>query len=261
MALDFNALDAIAHAVHGDPFSILGMHEVDGKLEVRCFRPHADRVGVIDTRSGAEVAQLDKQHPAGFFAGTVPGRARFPYRLALSNAGGSWVEEDPYRFTTVLSDYDIYLLAEGTHHRSHEQLGAHPREIDGVAGVAFAVWAPNARRVALIGDFNDWDTRRHPMRLRIAPGIWELFVPGIGAGALYKYSIRGPHGEVLPDKADPFALQAERPPRTASVVAALPTPIPPRADDQAQTTDKPITIYEVHLGSRKRCAVNRYLSY
>ena len=265
MALDFNALDAIAHAVHGDPFSILGMHEVDGKLEVRCFRPHADRVAVIDTRSGAEVAKLDKQHPAGFFAGTVPGRARFPYRLALSNAGGSWVEEDPYRFTTVLSDYDIYLLAEGTHHRSHEQLGAHPREIDGVAGVAFAVWAPNARRVAVIGDFNDWDTRRHPMRLRIGAGIWELFVPSIGVGALYKYSIRGPHGEVLPDKADPFALQAERPPRTASVVAALPAAIAAKpataAGDQAQTMDKPIAIYEVHLGSWKRGDGNRYLSY
>src|SRR6185369_7166193 len=129
------------------------------------------------------------------------------------NAGGGWQEDDPYRFPPVLSDYDLHLLAEGTHHTAHERLGAHLREIDGVAGIAFALWAPNARRVAVIGDFNDWDHRRHAMRLRHGAGIWELFVPGAGAGTLYKYAIRGPRGESLPEKADPFAFHAEPPPR------------------------------------------------
>jgi 1,4-alpha-glucan branching enzyme len=259
MTLDFDALDAIAHGSHGDPFAIFGMHETDGHLEVRCFQPHAERAGVIDARSGGEVATLAKIHPAGFFSGVVPGPARFPYRLALANAGGSWTIDDPYRFTLVLSDYDIYLLAEGTHHRAYEQLGAHKRRIDGVDGVAFAVWAPNARRVALIGDFNDWDHRRHPMRLRYGAGIWELFMPGLDAGALYKFAIRGAEGEVLPEKADPYAFAAEAPPNTASVV--WPLPEPDQARGEAQTTDKPIAIYEVHLGSWKRAEANRYLSY
>ncbi|MBV8166508.1 MAG: 1,4-alpha-glucan branching enzyme [Alphaproteobacteria bacterium] len=259
MSLDLDALDAIASGIHGDPFSVLGMHEVDGRLEVRCFHPHAERAAVVDARSGKELAPLARLHPAGFFAGPVPGRARFAYRLAFTNPGGSWTTEDPYRFPTVLSDYDIYLLAEGTHHRSYEQLGAHPRTMEGVAGVAFAVWAPSARRVAVVGDFNDWDDRRHPMRLRQGAGIWELFVPELAPGALYKFSIRGPQGEVLPEKADPFAFGTELPPHTASVVAPLPDVHVPRGE--AQTTDKPIAIYEVHLGSWKRGDGNRYLTY
>ncbi len=259
MTLDLDALDAIAQGSHSDPFAILGMHDVDGQIEIRTFQPHADRVGVIDARSDAEVAQLPRLHPAGLFAGAVPGRARFPYRLALSNPGGSWIIDDPYRFPLVLSDYDIYLLAEGTHHRAYEQLGAHPRTLDGVAGVAFTVWAPNARRVAVIGDFNDWDARHHPMRLRQGAGIWELFVPGLAAGALYKFALRGPHGEMLPEKADPYAFSSEAPPRTASVVWPLPDVHTPRGE--TQTIDKPIAIYEVHLCSWKRGDANRYLTY
>jgi 1,4-alpha-glucan branching enzyme len=259
MTLDLDALDTIAQGIHNDPFAILGMHEIDDHLEVRCFQPHAERVGVIAADTGSEIAQLTRLHAAGFFAGTVPGRARFAYRLALSNAGGAWTIEDPYRFPLVLSDYDIYLLAEGTHHRSYERLGAHGRQIEGVDGTAFAVWAPNAHRVAVIGDFNDWDHRCHPMRLRQSAGIWELFLPGVGVGALYKFAIRGPHGEVLPEKADPFAFSAEPPPRTASVVWPLPAAQPGTGDPQ--TIDKPISIYEVHLGSWKRGDGNRYLSY
>ena len=259
MTLDMDALDAIAHGLHGDPFAVLGMHEVDGRLEVRCFQPTADRVGVIDAGSGGEIAELTRLHPAGFFAGAVPGRGRFAYRLALSNAGGSWTVEDPYRFPLVLSDYDIYLLAEGTHHRSYERLGAHLRVIEGVAGVAFAIWAPNARRVAVIGDFNGWDHRLHPMRLRQTAGIWELFVPGLDAGALYKFAIRGPQGEELPEKADPYAFSTECPPNTASVV--WPPPAADAAGGEPQTADKPIAIYEVHLGSWKRGDGNRHLTY
>ena len=176
MTLDLDALDAIARGAHGDPFAIFGMHELDGHLEVRCFQPHADRAGVIDARSGTEVAQLAKIHPAGFFSGTVPSRTRFPYRLALGNAGGSWTVDDPYRFPLVLSDYDIYLLAEGTHHRSYEQLGAHPRVIDGVDGVAFAVWAPNARRVA-VGAARDRIERVEIQGHGCAPVIREVRPP------------------------------------------------------------------------------------
>jgi 1,4-alpha-glucan branching enzyme len=262
MTLDLDALDAIARGSHADPFAILGMHEIDGNLEVRCFQPHAETAAVVDARSGSKLAELTRLHPSGFFAGTVPGRARFPYRLALANQGGSWTIEDPYRFPPVLSDYDIYLLAEGTHHRSYEQLGAHPREMDGVAGTAFAVWAPNARRVSVIGDFNDWDDRRHPMRLRQSAGIWELFVPELGAGALYKFAIRDPHGEKLPEKSDPYAFCAEAPPNTASIVWPLPSLQPaPEPNAERQTPDQPLTIYEVHLGSWKRADGNRFLSY
>jgi len=259
MTIDLATLDAITQGTHGDPFAVFGMHAVNGHLEVRCFQPHAEHADVIDARSGATVAALTRLHPAGVFAGSVPGRERFPYQLRLSNQGGSWTVDDPYRFSLVLSDYDIYLLAEGTHHRGYEQLGAHPREMDGCPGVAFAVWAPNARRVAVIGDFNDWDARRHPMRLRQGSGIWELFIPNVAPGALYKYAIRGPYGEALPEKADPYGFAAELPPGTASVVAALPPSVQPT--DDRQTTDKPIAVYEVHLGSWKRGDGNRYLSY
>jgi 1,4-alpha-glucan branching enzyme len=262
MTLDLDTLDTIAQGSHGDPFAILGMHEVGGQLEVRCFQPHAKTASVIDARSGEAIAALTRLHPAGFFAGPVPGRTRFPYRLAFANDGGRWTAEDPYRFPPVLSDYDIHLLAEGTHHRCYEKLGAHAWEIDGVAGTAFAVWAPNARRVAVVGDFNGWDQRIHPMRLRLGAGIWELFVPELGTGALYKFAIRGPQGERLPEKADPYAFCAEPPPQTASIVWPMPRPQPaPAPTAERQTADQPITIYEVHLGSWKRGDGNRYLSY
>jgi 1,4-alpha-glucan branching enzyme len=165
-----------------------------------------------------------------------------------------------------LSDLDVYLFGEGTHRRIYEKLGAHPVEIDGVAGVHFAVWAPNARDVSVVGDFNDWDGRRNPMRFRPDVGVWELFVPAVALGAIYKYELLGPTGNLLPLKADPFAFAAERAPATASIVARAGGE---RWDDDAWLARRPaanersapISVYEVHLGSWRRADGNRYLTY
>ena len=156
---------------------------------------------------------------------------------------------------SLLSDADLWLLAEGTHLRPYEVLGAHPRVLEGVAGTGFAVWAPNARRVSVVGDFNAWDGRRHPMRLRPGAGIWELFVPGVAAGALYKYEIADAGGHLLPLKADPYAQAAQLRPSTASIVAALPPRVPASAERRrANAHDAPVSIYEVHLASWQRKA-------
>ena len=246
--LNPGAVEAIAHARHGDPFAILGPH--DGS--VRAFIPGADSVSVIDRDTGMVAAELARLHPAGFFAGTVG--AHGPYRLRIQQGAAQWETEDPYSFPPVLGDLDVYLLAEGRHLDFGRALGAHPAEMDGVPGVRFAVWAPNAQRCSVVGDFNDWDGRRHPMRKRHGPGVWELFVPRIGPGAFYKYEILGPSGELLPLKADPVAWAAQIPPLTASIVADdMEYPwtdaewIASRGARQAEGA--PITIYEVHAGS------------
>jgi 1,4-alpha-glucan branching enzyme len=177
-----------------------------------------------------------------------------------------WEAHDPYRFPPVLGEIDVYLLAEGSHRRMWERLGAHPRTIDGVEGVAFAVWAPNARRVSVVGDFNQWDGRRHPMRKRIEAGIWEIFVPGIPHGAVYKYELLGLDGALLPLKADPVGFAQENPPATGSRISGL-----PRHDwadsewmadrQQRQSLNAPVSIYEVHLGSWRRKDGDEYLTY
>jgi 1,4-alpha-glucan branching enzyme len=174
------------------------------------------------------------------------------------------VIEDPYRFGTVLGEMDVWLLGEGTHRRPFEVLGAHPRSMDGVPGTAFAVWAPNAIRVSVVGDFNHWDGRRHPMRLRRECGVWELFLPGVGLGAAYKFELLDRDGQLLPQKADPYARAAEMRPATASIVAPLPPVLPPAPGRQAANAlDAPVSIYEVHLGSwrRKPEEGNRWLSW
>ncbi|MFO0695235.1 MAG: 1,4-alpha-glucan branching protein GlgB [Polyangiales bacterium] len=172
---------------------------------------------------------------------------------------------DPH-FVQVLGELDRYLLAEGTHLRTYEKLGAHPKVVGGVEGTAFAVWAPNAKRVSVVGDWNGWDGRAHPMRCHGAPGIWELFVPGVGKGAVYKYELEGPDGNLLPLKADPYAFRAEHPPSTASIVEGLSSYtwgdgewMEARKSRQRHTS--PISIYEVHLGSFRRGEGGRYLTY
>ena len=252
-------IDAVVRGEHDNPFYLLGMHR-DGRdeLTVRSFQPGATRVWVIDAGTNAVVTELERLHPDGFFAGRLDRRERFRYRLRKEAAGRTIEFEDPYRFPPVLGELDLYLWAEGRHLRAYEKLGAHPRTLDGVAGVAFALWAPNARRVSVVGPFNNWDGRCHVMRRRVEAGIWEIFVPGLDAGELYKFEIKGPEGSLLPLKADPFALRAELPPRTASIVASdngdhhwrdaawLST----RA--RANARNAPISIYECHLGSWAR---------
>ena len=248
LGLHPGAIDAIVNARHGDPFAVLGPH--DGT--VRTFMPGAEAVSVVDRATDMVLGELSLIDPAGFFAGPVGSNE--PYRLRIKRGASTWETEDPYSFPPLLGDMDTYLLAEGRHRDFGRCLGAHPTELDGVPGVRFAVWAPNAQRVSVVGDFNAWDGRRHPMRKRHGPGVWELFIPRIGAGTLYKYEMLGPWGELLPLKADPVAWAAQLPPQTASIVAddvAYPWTdaewIAARGANQSEGA--PIAIYEVHAGS------------
>ncbi|SDB36073.1 1,4-alpha-glucan branching protein GlgB [Bauldia litoralis] len=262
------AIEAVVDARHGDPFAILGMHaHPDSPVSVRVFSPGADEAKVIDKKTGREVATLEKLHPAGFFAGPVPRRrSPFPYLVECANAAASWRTEDPYRFPPILGDLDVHLIAEGRHRRVYDRLGAHPRRMEDVDGVAFAVWAPNASRVSVVGEFNQWDGRRHPMRKRLDIGVWELFIPGVEPGATYKYEILGPDGRLQPLKADPIAFAQEHPPATASRI--VPADTHQWRDDawlaerqERQGLAAPMSVYEVHLGSWRRKDGNAYLSY
>jgi len=265
--LDAQQIEDIVNGRQGDAFSVLGMHaEASGALTVRAFVPRAGSVKVVDRGSGKAVATLERMHEAGFFAGRIPRRRkRFDYLLRVDWDGTSHDIEDPYRFPPILQELDIWLLAEGTHHRPFEQLGAHPMEFQGVAGTRFAVWAPSAGRVSVVGDFNYWDGRRHPMRLRRECGVWEIFLPGVEAGARYKYEIVSGDGHLLPQKADPYGFSAELRPATASVVARLPERLPPPTAERAAANalDAPLSIYEVHLGSWRRGGADgsEFLSY
>ncbi len=263
------AIDAAIHADHDDPFGFFGLHDAADGLVLRSMQPGAVAVSVIEAESGAVVAALPCLHPDGLFGGPVGRKQRFAYRLRIEDARGNVdVRDDPYRFAPILGELDLHLLGEGTHLRLYQRLGAHVTRLEGVEGVAFAVWAPNARHVSLIGDFNGWDGRVHPMRKRHEGGVWEIFVPGLGAGALYKYEIKDAEGRLLPAKADPYGFAAELPPKTASRVYDLTSYA---WSDSAwlarrQKTiarDAPISIYEVHLGSWRRKADegNRSLTY
>jgi 1,4-alpha-glucan branching enzyme len=249
---------AIVEGRHGNPFHYLGPHEEDGRAVVRTFLPDASEVEAVGEFGNS--TKLKRIHEAGLFAGPAPKRAG-QYRLR-ARFGDNVIElDDPYRFSPVLSDYDLYLLGEGTHQRIYDKLGAHPMTHDGVEGVAFAVLAPNARRVSVVGDFNYWNPRRHPMRVR-GNGYWELFIPRARPGDRYKFDIIGPRGQHLPMKSDPLAFAAEQRPKSASIVtdlAAVPQSRPAPPDINARHA--PISIYEVHLGSWRRKDGNVWLSY
>jgi len=262
---------AILSADHRDPFGFLGLHALEpgGPLLVRAFLPQARAASLIDATTGAVIAPLEKLRDEGFFAGAVPGRSEwFPYRFRIATELGEMEVDDPYRFGAVLSELDAHLLAEGSHQKLYDKLGAHVTTVDGVAGTAFAVWAPHAGRVAVIGDFNGWDGRRHGMRLRHECGVWEIFLPGVDPGSLYKYEIKAPDGGKLSDKSDPVAFYSERSPGTASIVCDLEHYTwGDAAWMQARKTfvprESPISIYQIHLGSwrRKPEEGHRWLSY
>ncbi|WP_157069970.1 1,4-alpha-glucan branching protein GlgB [Aureimonas frigidaquae] len=260
--LDEGAASAITHGHHGDLFSVLGLHGGGSHKVLRVFRPGAQTAAAV---SGDATIELEAQGSDGLFTGLVPGTLE-RYRLRFSHGSVTWEEEDPYRFGPILTDFDAYLLAEGRHYRLYEKLGAHPDVMDGVEGTRLAVWAPNARRVSVVGNFNAWDGRRHVMRRRHETGIFEMFVPGIGPGEVYKYELVGPHGEVLPLKADPVGFLQESAPSTASVVSGL---VAHDWTDDAfrmqgndwQARDKPVSVYEVHLGSWRRGDGDSFLSY
>ena len=248
-----HTIELICNACHGDPFSVLGPHPCShGRVSISCFLPTAECVTVTNAQ-GQTLGELEHK-VGGFFAGDIGAAITDPYRLQVQWVSGQFSTlEDPYRFPLVLGETDVWLLAEGTHLRPFEVMGAHPTTLLGVAGTSFTVWAPNAQRVSVIGDFNYWDGRRHPMRLRRECGIWELFLPDVHAGANYKFEIRSVHGHVLPARSDPYALRSELRPVTASVVGHLPAMVTPsRQRQQANALDAPISIYEVHLGSWRR---------
>ncbi|RVC13496.1 alpha-amylase family glycosyl hydrolase, partial [Mesorhizobium sp. M7A.F.Ca.CA.002.15.2.1] len=244
---------AIVAGTHGDPFAVLGVHEVGKSLYARCFVPNAEFVTAY-TLTGTIAGELSRRNDGGFFEGKLSIKKRQPLRYHARNAGGDWWLTDPYSFGPVLGPMDDYYIAQGSHLRLFDKLGAHVIDHEGATGVHFAVWAPNARRVSVVGDFNEWDGRRHTMRDRRDTGIWELFIPDIGAGRPYKYEIIGPDGVRLPLKADPFAFKSELRPATASVVA-----VPPAHEwgDEAHRNfwrnadhrREAISIYEVHAGS------------
>jgi 1,4-alpha-glucan branching enzyme len=254
---------ALIQANHATPFDLLGPHEVtwEGKkaLSVRAFLPTAHQAWVVDPQH-QQSRPMRKIHPAGFYEAICPWTEqgnRERYQLRMAEEGGQVKTlHDPYSFEPLLTDFDRYLLSEGRHWNSYDKMGAQLRVIDGVAGVNFAVWAPNAETVALVGDFNEWDGRRNLMRKHIPSGIWELFVPGLKAGEKYKFRVRSMYGEVI-DKSDPYGFAAELPPCTASIVTDLSTHA--WRDDswmarrrETNWLEKPISVYECHLGSWKR---------
>ena len=248
---------SLCRGEHGDPFAVLGLHaDTKGRIWLRSLQPGAKSVSVIDPESGEVLVELAQRkiealgESSGFFEASILGRNKFfDYRLCIVWPGGVQEVDDPYRFSTVLGELDVWLLAEGSHLRPYERLGAHLREIDGVKGTAFAVWAPDAQRVSVVGDFNTWDGRCHPMRLRRECGVWELFLPGVAAGACYKYEIRSNDGHVLPLKADPYGFAAELRPSTASIVCELPQTATRASVETAKKLNLPVSIYEVHLSS------------
>ncbi|HTU01102.1 MAG TPA: 1,4-alpha-glucan branching enzyme, partial [Candidatus Sulfotelmatobacter sp.] len=266
-----DVIQAIVRGQHGDPFSVLGPHPFDqgpdASVAVRVFLPGIEGALVVPAPGGPPAQRMTRLHPDGLFEAVFPGHSiPFPYQLeTLDRAGGLRRIEDPYRFPPTLSDYDLHLMGEGRHLRAYEKLGAHLITVDGVPGVRFAVWAPNARRASVVGDWNGWDGRVQAMRLHPGNGLWEIFIPGLAAGAFYKYEFLGRSGQPLALKADPYAFAAEIPPRTASKVVDLDY----AWGDQgwmarrvaANALDAPITIYEVHLGSWRRGEDDRFLTY
>jgi 1,4-alpha-glucan branching enzyme len=258
------AIEAIVAGTHGDPFAVLGVQGTSTKLVARAFIDGADELEAF-TLDDKPAGRLERRHDAGFFEGPLTIRKRQPLKYRARNPGGEWWVVDPYSFGPVLGPMDDYFIREGSHLRLFDKMGAHPIQHEGAEGVHFAVWAPNARRVSVVGDFNAWDGRRHTMRLRRDTGIWEIFIPGVQPGLPYKYEILGPDGARLPLKADPFARASELRPATASVVA-------PELEHewgdaahrdfwaQADARRTPISILEVHAGSWQRDG-ERFLSW
>ncbi len=261
--VDFNA---IAGGRHADPFSILGPHVVDGAVVIRAFVPRAQTVHAVG-HGGAPV-EMRRRHDAGLFEGRLPGTTIPDYRLLVTaDEGWEYQIDDPYRYGRVTGDYDLYLFGEGNHTRIYDKFGAHPMRIGSADGVHFAVWAPNAARVSVVGDFNHWDGRMHPMRSLGASGAWEIFLPAASVGQRYKFEIRARDGSIHL-KADPYGFSFEVPPLSASIITALDYEwhdqdwMASRAG-KGSWFSRPMAIYEVHLGSWMRVPEEgeRYLTY
>jgi 1,4-alpha-glucan branching enzyme len=256
---------AIIGGTHNDPFAVLGPHHIAGGLIARAFIPGATSADAF-TIDGTPAGTLNMIDPAGLLEGSLSIAAPAALRYHAKNAAGDWWVTDPYSFGPVLGPMDDYFIGEGSHLRLFDRLGAHKIAHEGATGVHFAVWAPNAKRVSVVGLFNAWDGRRQAMRLRRDTGIWEIFVPDLGEDEPYKFEIVGADGTTLPLKADPFAFRSELRPATASVTTAPPAHIWGDADHRQhwQSVDirrQPISIYEVHPGSWQRRDDGGFLSW
>ena len=258
--IERDTVESLFLATHSDVFAYLGRHRLaEGDEVVRVLIPGAVSVDIVNRRSGELIVPSEKIDERGFFVAVLPDDAPDDaLRIRYTEDTEPVIEEDPYHFSSALQDMDSWLLAEGKHLRPYETLGAHFAELDGVKGVRFAVWAPNAQRVSVIGEFNNWDGRRHVMRFHRDNGIWDIFIPAVKLNALYKFEIRDANGNVR-EKADPYAFGAELRPTTASIVRGLPDEVEePAFRARANAVDAPISIYEVHLGSWKRNPENNF---
>jgi 1,4-alpha-glucan branching enzyme len=267
--LSSHDLDLLLRADHADPFGVLGLHSINDNQVVRAFRPDAKTLTVIDRANPKNRYVAQRIADEGIFEATANGRTdRFDYLLEVTNWAGETTQfADPYSFGPLLGDLDMHLYCEGTHYEIYRKLGAHLMEVNGHAGVLFSVWGPNAQRVSVVGDFNGWDGRLHPMRKRVEAGIWEIFIPGVGEQAHYKFELRNCFGQIAL-KGDPFAFYSQHGLQTASLVFNL---------DRFTWSDRDwmearrtrqwhreaVSVYEVHLGSWARVPEenNRYLSY
>ena len=261
-ALDIE-FQKIAEARHHDPFAVLGKHEKENQVVIRTFIPNALEVMVAEgERPLQRIANTDFFEWQGK-TDSIPQHYRLIWRDADHR---EHISHDPYSFPPQISEFDLHLFGEGKHWHAYRILGAHTKEVDGVAGVLFTVWAPNAERVSVVGDFNRWDGRCHPMRVRGGSGVWELFIPELGPNTLYKFEVRNRHDGSIHLKSDPYGQRFEVRPRTASIVTG-----PDQYDwqdeawlQQRRTFDwqhKPISIYEVHLGSWQRGPEGEFLTY
>ena len=267
--IDPNEIAAILHGSHSDPFRVLGPHLAGDDLVIRIFRPEAKQVSVVATNDHGQEFPADRLHVEGLYQATVPNKSHnFSYLVKVTGFDGSeHLLRDPYSYGPIMGEVDLHLFAEGNHKRLYDKFGAHLRELGGERGVYFAVWAPNAARVSVVGDFNFWDGRVHPMRKLLPHGVWEIFVPGVKEGSHYKYEVKTQSGALLL-KSDPFGFFSQHGAQTSSIVYGL-----ERfkwSDEQwmAERAQKEmhrsaLSIYEVHAGSWRRVAeeANRPLSY
>ncbi|MDQ3414838.1 MAG: 1,4-alpha-glucan branching protein GlgB, partial [Verrucomicrobiota bacterium] len=267
--IDPNEIAALLRASHADPFGVLGPHRSGEDLVIRVFRPEAKEIQVVAANDPAQIFPAERLHIEGLYQATVPDKGRdFAYLVkVIAFDGSEQLLRDPYSYGPIMGEVDLHLFAEGNHKRLYDKFGAHLREIGGERGVYFAVWAPNASRVSVVGDFNFWDGRVHPMRKLLGSGTWEIFIPGVKEGAHYKYEIKTATGALLL-KSDPFGFFSQHGVQTSSMVYNLERY--QWNDDQwmadrekKQWHQSAVSIYEVHLGSWQRVAEegNRSLSY
>ena len=260
-------MEAVINGDHGNVFAVLGIHKNKGSKEVyiRAYQPHSVSIEVLN-RAGDSLGMMTKLDERGFYQIDLGKTDDFDYQFRITNDKNyTYIAEDTYRFTPTLGDMDIYLLAEGKHLEMYKKLGAHVMEKEGVKGVGFAVWAPNAKRVSVVGAFNNWDGRVDVMRKHPSCGVWDIFIPGFGEGELYKYEIKTQSNDVFL-KADPVAFYSEKRPNTASIVYDINHYIWNDAEwmnyrSEHNSFDRPMSIYEVHLGSWRRKENNEYLTY